>query len=171
MFCLLLECRQIAVTDTEKQNMKAFCDLKSQLGRLFIFVMFILSMQGCIVFGDKYDQIASSLTPDNSIVTGSVSSTSQIPNDTIMQSDEHVIRDQVKSLPETRSFPQELKWDNSSTGSEGTISSIVAEKKNGQFCRHFKVTRSAFDGNNLYHGEICQVAQDVWTMTAFDIEL
>lgn len=120
--------------------------------------------------GDKLDRMVPPPATDSSIITGSLPTTAQISNDPVVQSDELVIRDEIKSLPDVKSFPQELKWDNVVTGSEGIISAIVEKDKNGRLCRRFKATRSAFDGVNLYRGEICQVAPEVWTMTAFDIE-
>lgn len=149
--------------------MEAFFNLKSRLGCFAIFVTFILLMQGCIISGDKLDKMGSATTPDTSIVTGSVAPTPQISSDPIVQSDELVIRDEIKAVENLNTSPKELKWDNTITGSEGTITSIVEGTSNGRLCRRFKTTRSAYDGENLYHGEICEMAPDVWTITAFDM--
>lgn len=102
-------------------------------------------------------------------MTGAVSPTQQMTSDPIIQSDALVIRDELKVIENLNTSPKELKWDNTITGSEGTISSIVESTDNGRICRRFKTTRSAYDGENLYHGEICKIAPDVWTITAFDM--
>jgi len=107
---------------------------------------------------------------DATLVTGSVPSQStSLTNDPILQSDELVIRDEIRAIENLKTSDKELKWDNTITGSEGTISAIVENSDKGRKCRKFKATRSAFDGENLYHGELCEVAPDVWTMTAFDV--
>lgn len=149
--------------------MEAFFNLKSRLGCFSIFVTFILLMQGCIISGDKLDKMGSATVPDSSIVTGSISPTPQTTSDPIIQSDEQVIRDEIKTIENLNTSPKELKWDNTITGSEGTIISIVETSNNGRVCRRFKTTRSAYDGENIYHGEICEMAPEVWTMTTFDM--
>lgn len=149
--------------------MEAFFNLKSRHGCFAIFVTFILLMQGCIISGDKLDKMVSPTKPDNSIITGSVPQVQQMTSDPIIQSDELVIRDEIKAVENINTASKELKWDNTITGSEGTINSIVESTNNGRICRRFKATRSAFDGENLYHGEICKIAPDVWTITAFDM--
>lgn len=155
--------------------MEAFFNLKSRLGRFVICVTIILPMQGCIISGDKLDNMASAAAPtennvDASLVTGSIPSQSTpLTTDPILQSDELVIRDEIRVIENLKISDKELKWDNTITGSEGTISAIVENSDKGRKCRKFKATRSAFDGENLYHGELCEVAPDVWTMTAFDV--
>lgn len=127
-------------------------------------------MQGCIVSGDKLENIASPSAPDTSIITGSIRTALPMSDDPIVQSDQLVIRDEIKSLGNDKTFPPQVKWDNNLTGSEGTISAIVEKEKKGQLCRRFKTTRSAFDGVGLYSGEICQVAPEIWTMITFSLE-
>lgn len=155
--------------------MEAFFNLKSRLGRFVICVTIILPMQGCIISGDKLDNMASAAAPtennvDASLVTGSIPSQSTpLTTDPILQSDELVIRDEIKAIENVNASPKDVKWDNTITGSEGTISSIVESKDKGRKCRKFQATRSAYDGENLYHGEICEMAPDVWTMITFDM--
>ncbi|CAM1627912.1 Surface antigen domain [Bartonella choladocola] len=154
--------------------MEAFFNLKSRLCRFVIFVTIMWPMQGCIISGDKLDNMGSALSSrennvDTSLVTGSVNSQATLPGDPIVQSDELVIRDEIRTIGNLATAPEELKWDNSITGSEGTISAIVENTDKGRKCRRFKTTRSAYDGENLYHGQVCEIAPEVWTMTAFDM--
>ena len=153
--------------------MEAFSNLRSRLGRFVIFVTITLLLQGCIISGDKLDKMGATTMPENSVdystVTGSVTSQATMTSDPIIQSDQLVIRDEIKAIENVNASPKEVKWDNTITGSEGTISSIVESKNKGRKCRKFTATRSAYDGENLYHGEICEMAPDVWTMTNFDM--
>ncbi|MBI0163202.1 hypothetical protein H3V17_06045 [Bartonella sp. M0283] len=153
--------------------MEAFFNLMSRLGRFVIFVTITWLLQGCIISGDKLDKMGATAMPDNSVdysmMTGSVASQSTLTSDPIIQSDQLVIRDEIKAIENVNASPKEVKWDNTITGSEGTISSIVESKDKGRKCRKFQATRSAYDGENLYHGEICEMAPDVWTMITFDM--
>lgn len=148
--------------------MKAFSIQKCGFGRLLGFVTIILLLQGCIVSGFKSDQELSSYKPDSSLITGSVPVSAQTTDDPIIKSDQLAVRDKVSRL-RSKSLNSELKWDNNLTGSEGTISAIVEKKQDGHLCRTFKTTRAAFDGVNLYHGQICELAPEIWTVTAFEI--
>ncbi|CAM1650310.1 Surface antigen domain [Bartonella apihabitans] len=153
--------------------MEAFFNLISRLGRFAIFVTITWLLQGCIISGDKLDKMGATATPENSVdysmMTGSVASQTTLTSDPIILSDQLVIRDEIKAIENVNASPKEVKWDNTITGSEGTISSIVESKDKGRKCRKFQATRSAYDGENLYHGEICEMAPDVWTMTSFDM--
>ena len=153
--------------------MEAFFNLISRLGRFVIFVTITWLLQGCIISGDKLDKMGAAATPENSVdysmMTGSVATQTALTGDPIIQSDQLVIRDEIKAIENVNTSPKEVKWDNTITGSEGTISSIVESKDKGRKCRKFTATRSAYDGENLYHGEICEMAPDVWTMTSFDM--
>ena len=153
--------------------MEAFFNLISRLGRFVIFVTITWLLQGCIISGDKLDKMGAAATPENSVdysmMTGSVATQTALTGDPIIQSDQLVIRDEIKAIENVNTSPKEVKWDNTITGSEGTISSIVESKDKGRKCRKFTATRSAYDGENLYHGEICEMAPDVWTMTTFNM--
>ncbi|MHC5306626.1 RT0821/Lpp0805 family surface protein [Bartonella sp. LJL80] len=169
--CVLrkITCRQTAQPTQKKTGMKAFSLPKSRFGSLFIFVTIVLPMQGCIVAGFKADKADASFKPDASIVTGSIAPTPQATVSPVQQSDQLVVRDKISTLNKGEIGAASFNWENAVTGSEGVISQIAERKANGRLCRSFQTTRAAYDGVNLYQGQVCQVADDVWTMTAFDL--
>jgi hypothetical protein len=61
-----------------------------------------------------------------------------------------------------------LPWENSATGSEGEISSIVDSGGNGRkLCREFSAFRQSYDGARNYIGKTCLNDAGHWALETF----
>ena len=108
----------------------------------------------------------ASAIPDKSTITGSIGRTQR---DAGQGSDAATVRNAVSALDMSRADGG-TPWSNPATGNSGVISSVVEMTGTTGLCRSFEVSRVAYDGVKLFHGQACMDAGGAWALVAFQPE-
>lgn len=86
----------------------------------------------------------------------------QSPAGTDRLIDEDTIRLAVTTADLSKLTNGQLPWASAATGSSGVITEIIEREKEGQICRVFLASRSAYNGLQMYDGEVCLDRRTGW---------
>lgn len=88
--------------------------------------------------------------------------------DADLASDRLTVQNAVSSADLANIASSDLSWANTSTGSNGVVTSIIEKDEADTRCRVFQTTRTSYAGIAIHEGEICSGDDGLWWTKRFD---
>lgn len=137
----------------ERQPSSAACS--------FALLFLAVSLAGCSGIGKSGGQLVS----DRQLTTSAVHKVSARGSGKVDPSDWETVRGAIAKADANRRYNSSIDWNNSKTGSTGTITIFnTIPATNDRDCRNFSTTINDDRGIRHYRGEACLLADDSWRL-------